>query len=618
MRLHRDRFLYGFILLGLLLPVAWSTGFPAADVETRPSPGAATPQPPGAEARAWKPAELDSLVAPIALYPDPLLAQMLAASTYPLELVEAHQWLEQHSDLKEKALTEAAAQEDWDPSVQALVVFPGVLDRMTENIRWTTDLGNAFLAQQQDVMDAVQRMRLEARNSGRLKSTREQEVTTKEVEERTVVEIVPADPAVIYVPVYSPAAIWGAPVYYNYPPLWYPAWPSAADYWIDFGVGISMGLFFGGWNDWYYDGWRGCSDWRWGWGWGWHGWGWGCGWGGNSAIIYNNYFCDHYGYHHDHRGDHDGHGGRGGHDGHDNHGHSDYGSWQHDPDHRGGVAYRGQDVARRYGTDAGRRLYPRTGAQGSDGPDGLYRGTQNRTSGRYTDASRASGAGGSRGNVARDSRGDGRSASRSRDITAAFDRLNDRRTSADGYPNSDTGRTGSAGRSTYSRSESAGGRRTGSGSLTIGGSSGSDRQSRSGESVTIGRSTNRSLSASGNRSTYSNRPSYGSSSSYGNRSIPSGRSYSGGSTSGSRAYSGGSSSGNRSYSFGRSSGSRSFSGGGSYGGRSYSGSGSSGGHSFSGGGSSRSGGSSGRSSGGRSFSGGGGSRGGSSGGSHRR
>src|ERR1700712_1016855 len=116
------------------------------------------------------PVELDSLVAPIALYPDPLLAQTLAASTYPLEIIQLQQWLEKHSTLKDKALADAVAKESWDPSIQALAALPDVVKRLANDIQWTTDLGNAFLAQQAEVMDSVQRMRKKAKDKGNLKS----------------------------------------------------------------------------------------------------------------------------------------------------------------------------------------------------------------------------------------------------------------------------------------------------------------------------------------------------------------------------------------------------------------------------------------------------------------
>src|SRR5204863_480091 len=161
--------------------------------------------------------KLDSLVAPIALYPDSLLSQTLVASTYPLEIVQLHQWIQKNSKLKPKEISEAVMKEGWDPSIQAMAVFPDVVKNMHENIRWTADLGNAFLAQQSDVMDAVQRMRSKAKDAGHLKSTQQQMVETKVVESKTVVVIEPSSPEVVYVPSYDPMMVWGAPAY-PYPP----------------------------------------------------------------------------------------------------------------------------------------------------------------------------------------------------------------------------------------------------------------------------------------------------------------------------------------------------------------------------------------------------------------
>jgi len=131
------------------------------------------------------PEQLDSLVAPIALYPDPLLAQVFAASTYPLQIVEAQRWMQQYTSLKGRSLTAAAAKQDWDPSIQALVVFPSVIQEMDQNLQWTTALGNAFLAQQEDVMAAVQRMRMKADAAGVLNSNSQQKIETKQIDART-------------------------------------------------------------------------------------------------------------------------------------------------------------------------------------------------------------------------------------------------------------------------------------------------------------------------------------------------------------------------------------------------------------------------------------------------
>src|SRR4029434_9767325 len=131
--------------------------------------------------------QLDSLVAPIALYPDPLLAQTLAASTYPLELMQLQQWLTRNPGLKDKALVDAVEKQPWDPSVQAMAALPDLVKRLTDDIQWTTDLGNAFLAQQSDVMQAVQRMRQKAEMKGNLKSTPQQKVQTEVVDNKQVI-----------------------------------------------------------------------------------------------------------------------------------------------------------------------------------------------------------------------------------------------------------------------------------------------------------------------------------------------------------------------------------------------------------------------------------------------
>ena len=190
--------------------------------------------------------ELDSLVAPVALYPDPLLAQVLAASTYPLEIVKLQRWLAQNSSLKDQQLLDAAAKQPWDPSIQALAALPEVVKRLGDDIGWTADLGNAFLAQQSDVMDAVQRMRKKAQEKGTLKTTEQQKVETTVVENRSVVVIEQANPQVVYVPSYDPVVVWGAPVY-PYPPIYYPpVGYYAAGMALSFGVGVMMGAFWGG------------------------------------------------------------------------------------------------------------------------------------------------------------------------------------------------------------------------------------------------------------------------------------------------------------------------------------------------------------------------------------
>ena len=204
---------------------------------------------PDASQKALTTGQLDSLVAPIALYPDPILSQVLVASTYPIEIVEAGRWLEQNSSLKGKALTDAVAKQPWDASVQGLVVLPDVLKRLNQNVGWTSDLGNAFLAQQQDVMDAIQRMRQKASASGALQSTPQQTVTTATQGNQTYIEIQPASTQVVYVPQYNPVAVWGPPPdYYPFPAMYYPPVSTGAVVAasaISFGVGMAVGAILG-------------------------------------------------------------------------------------------------------------------------------------------------------------------------------------------------------------------------------------------------------------------------------------------------------------------------------------------------------------------------------------
>ncbi|MGA3236926.1 MAG: DUF3300 domain-containing protein, partial [Bryobacteraceae bacterium] len=198
--------------VGLALMVAGSGAVVSAQAPVGPP---AAPQ--TAQQQVWSRQQLDDLVAPIALYPDPLLGQVLAASTYPLEIVEAEQWFQRNSGLTGTALMDAAKQQNWDPSVQALVAFPEVLARMNQDVRWTTDLGNAFLAQQADVMYAVQRMRASAQSRGRLSSSPQEAVTTQTDNGQSAIQIQPANPQVIYVPQYDPMYVWGPPAYGYYP-----------------------------------------------------------------------------------------------------------------------------------------------------------------------------------------------------------------------------------------------------------------------------------------------------------------------------------------------------------------------------------------------------------------
>src|SRR5262252_1028191 len=199
----------------LLSAVLLVPGEPLASAQSKPASSSTTQQ----QATKIPADQLDSLVAPIALYPDPMLAQVLAASTYPLEIIQLQQWLGQHKDLKDKALVDAVKKQDWDPSVQAMATLPDVVNRLANDVKWTTDLGNAFLAQQSDVMDAVQRMRKKAKDQGNLKSSDQQKVETKVVENKQVIVVEQSNPQVVYVPTYNPTVVYGPPVY-PYPPIY--------------------------------------------------------------------------------------------------------------------------------------------------------------------------------------------------------------------------------------------------------------------------------------------------------------------------------------------------------------------------------------------------------------
>jgi Protein of unknown function (DUF3300) len=187
-------------------------------------------------------AEIDQILAPIALYPDDLLANVLMASTYPLEMVEAARWLEKsdNSDLKGDALTRALDDQDWDPSVKSLTAFPDVLDMMSENLDWTRKLGDAVLSDQARVMDRVQFLRDKADASGHLESNEYRKVSNRRVDDEDYYYIEPAEPDVVYVPVYEPTVVYGGWWYDDYPPYY---WPLADDYYYDgyyWGIGVAI------------------------------------------------------------------------------------------------------------------------------------------------------------------------------------------------------------------------------------------------------------------------------------------------------------------------------------------------------------------------------------------
>jgi Protein of unknown function (DUF3300) len=170
--------------------------------------------------------QLDQLVAPIALYPDALVAQVLMASTYPLEVVQADRWAKTNKALKGAKLDDALTKQDWDASVKALVATRTVLAMMNDDLDWTEKLGDAVLAQQADVMDAIQRLRSLAQANGKLSTTKQQTVTVTQEADKPVIMIAPASPEMLYVPYYEPAVVYGAWPYPAYPPYYFPPAPG--------------------------------------------------------------------------------------------------------------------------------------------------------------------------------------------------------------------------------------------------------------------------------------------------------------------------------------------------------------------------------------------------------
>jgi len=283
----------------------------------------------GGEEKTFKQEELDQLVAPIALYPDSLVAQILMASTYPLEVVQAEKWVKANQNLKGDALATALEKQDWDPSVKSLVNFPQVLDMMNEKLDWTQKMGDAFLAQQKDVMDTVQKLRLKAYGEGNLKTTEQQKVVVEQEAKTIIIES--ASPEVVYVPTYNPTVVYGAWPYPAYPPYYYypPGYvPGAALF--SFGVGVAVGA-------------------AWGYAWG------NCNWrGGDVNVDVNrntniNNNIDRSKYQNKVT---TGQGGRG--------------EWKHDPEHRKGTSYRDQNTAQKYDRGGSRDAQSRDAYRGRD------------------------------------------------------------------------------------------------------------------------------------------------------------------------------------------------------------------------------------------------------------
>jgi Protein of unknown function (DUF3300) len=289
-------------IVAVLSAVLFAASF-AADARSQQAPPAQqTAAPQQADAKLSN-ERLEQLVAPIALYPDSLLAQVLMASTYPLEIVQAARWAKDNPKLKGKALEDKLVGQPWDASVKSIVAVPQVLTMMNDKVDWTQNLGNAFLAQQEDVLAAVQRLRVKAEDQGTLKSTQQQTVRKDSSGGSQVVVIEPTNPEVVYVPSYDPGVVYGAWPYPAYPPYsWYPPGYVASNF-VSFGLGVAAGAALWG----------------------------NCNWGGNNVDInvnrYNNF----------------------------NRTNISNSEWRHDSSHRKGVSYGDSRVAERYGKGTGAR-----------------------------------------------------------------------------------------------------------------------------------------------------------------------------------------------------------------------------------------------------------------------
>jgi Protein of unknown function (DUF3300) len=309
-------------------------------------------QPPPAEAPAgptFPPEELDQIVAPIALYPDDLLAQVLMASTYPLDVVQAARWVKANPNVKGDQLEAAMQQQSWDPSVKSLTTVPQVLDMMNEKLDWTQKLGDAFLAQEKDVMTAVQRLRGKAYAAGNLKTTPEQKVVVEQAPAQTtvvqqappqIIEIQSPNPQVVYVPTYNPTVVYGAWPYPAYPPYsYYPPGYVAGASLLSFGVGMAVGAAI----------WGNCN--------------WG---GGNVNMNVNRYNSF-------------------------NRSNVQNNNWQHNAANRKGVPYRDQGTAQKFGQGT------RSGADSREGFRGRAEGGRQQPGQGGFDRGSAGGPGGREG-----------------------------------------------------------------------------------------------------------------------------------------------------------------------------------------------------------------------------
>ncbi len=333
------------VLLAMVVIVATLGGAAAQQPATTASPTAASPTSPSpADQTLLKPEQLEALVAPIALYPDALLANMLAAATYPLEVVEADRWIKEHKNLKGDALESEVSKKGWDDSVKALTATASVLDMMSDKLDWTKDLGDAMLAQQAELMDAIQRLRDKARANNKLSSNKQQKVTVKQQENKQVIVIEQADPSTVYVPYYDPAVVYGAWPYAAYPPYYfgYPPYIGAGMVAAGIAFGAAWGIA------------------RWG-----NYWGGGCNWGNRNVYV----------------------------------NHRTTNIWQHNSAHRQGVRYNNANVANRFGNNSARAgVSNRMDFRGKGGQQVLNPGNRGGVSDRASNLGDRGGAG-NRGQV---------------------------------------------------------------------------------------------------------------------------------------------------------------------------------------------------------------------------
>jgi Protein of unknown function (DUF3300) len=248
-------------------------------------------------------AQLDALVSPIALYPDAVLSEVLMASTYPLEVIEADRWATANKSLKGDALKAAVDQQSWDDSVKSLVATPDVLDMMSNKLDWTQQLGDAVLAQQPDLMDAIQRLRTKAQANNKLASNKQQTVSTQQQSGKQVIVIAPTDPNVVYLPYYDPSVVYGPWPYPAYPPYYWPPPAYIGGAILATGLAFGAGYALGRWAS------GGCC------------WGGGFNWGGNNINVNRNININNIGNN----------------------------NWVHNPAHRQGVRYNNAAVAQKFG-----------------------------------------------------------------------------------------------------------------------------------------------------------------------------------------------------------------------------------------------------------------------------